>query len=112
MLHTMKRGLFVASALAVAAALVSGSAMAARGHQTFAPRAAHGMMGGFGPFAQLGGMPGPGFGTGFGGPRMRGHGPGGPGMRGPGGPGGGILGTAVLKSSATFLGISLADLQA
>ena len=48
MLHKMKRGLFVASAVAVVAALCSGSALAARGHTKFAPRAAHGMMGGFG----------------------------------------------------------------
>lgn len=114
MLHTMKRGLFVGSAVVVVAALCSGSALAARGHAKFSPRAAHGMMGGFGPFMIGGpgfgpdGM-GPGFGVRvFGGPGMRGHGPGGPGMGGPGG----ILASGVLKTAATFLGIPLATLQA
>ena len=118
MLHTMKRGLFVGSAVAVVAALLSGSALAARGHAKYAPRGVHGMMGGFGPFARMGG-PGFGFqgfgvmgGPEFGGPGMRGHGHGGPGMRGPGGPGGGVLASEVLKTAATFLKISLADLQA
>jgi hypothetical protein len=107
MLHTIKRGLFVGSAVVVVAALCSGSALAARGHTKFAPRAAHGMMGGgFGPFF----MGGPGFG-------MRGFG--GPGFGGPGfgpfgkfGPGGGLLATDVLKQAATYLGVSLSDLQA
>src|SRR3954471_6580442 len=118
MLHTMKRGLFVASAVAVVAALVSGSALAARGPSTFAPRAAHGLMGGFGPFARTGGLAGPGFGMRFGGPGMGMPGMGGPGLLGPrmGGPGmrgpGGLLAGAVLRSSATFLNVSVADLQA
>ena len=42
MLHTMKRGLFVGAVVALAAALCSTSALAARGHGTFGPRAAHG----------------------------------------------------------------------
>ena len=57
------------------------------------------------------GFGGPGFGgPGFGGPGMRGHGPGGPGMRG--GPGGGLLAGEVLKTTAAYLQIPLADLQA
>jgi hypothetical protein len=133
MLHTMKRGLFVGTAVAVVAALCIGSALAARGHTRFSARAAHGFMGGgFGPFARTAGggfglmagggmmfggpgMGGPGMGDpGMGGPGMQGpgmmgmHGDG-PGMRGPGG--GGILATEVLKTSATYLGISLTDLQ-
>jgi len=127
MLHTMKRALFVGSAVVVVAALCSGSALAARGHAKFGPRAAKGMPGGFGQFAGMGGFGGPAFGMkghgfgegfgpgfgpgfGFGGHGMRGHGPGGPGMRGPGG--GGILATGVLKTSATYLGLSLSALQA
>ncbi len=124
MLQTMKRTLFVGSAVVVVAALCSGSALAARGHAKFGPRAAKGMPAGFGQFMGMGGFGGPafgmkgaafgqGFGPGFGGHGMRGHGHGfgGPGMRGPGGGGGGILATGVLKASAAYLGISLTALQ-
>jgi hypothetical protein len=66
---------------------------------------------GFGPGFGGPGFGGPGFGgPGFGGPGMRGHGPGGPGMRG--GPGGGLLAGEVLKTTASYLQIPLADLQA
>ena len=108
MLHTIKRTLFVGGAVAVVAALCSGAALAARGHGQFGPRAAHGTMGGFGPFTMMG----PGFHLRIGGPGMglpgfgmRGHGPG-----HPGGPGGGILATEVLKTAASFLGISVTEL--
>ena len=73
-LSTMKRGLLVGSFVVVVAALLSGSALAARGHghATFGLRAAHGAGGGPG-FANFGGpmFGGPmggGFGAGFGGP--------------------------------------------
>ena len=72
-------------------------------------------MGGFGPFAQMRRHGRPGFGMpASAGPACGGSRMDGPGMRGhgPGGPGGGLLAGAVLKTSATFLGISVADLQA
>src|SRR5262245_60281091 len=120
MLHTMKRGLLVGSVVAVVAALLSGSAMAARGHghaqfgvrsvHEFGPGGQGGVMFGPGFGGPAFGGPafgGPGFGPGFGGPGMRGHGPG-----GPGGPGGGLLAGAVLKTSASYLQMTPADLAA
>jgi hypothetical protein len=114
MLSTMKRGLLVGSVAAVVAALLGSTALAARGHQ-FGVRG-NGVGSGFffggpgaGPMFGGPGMGGPGaggFAFGFG----HGHGPGGPGMRG-GGPGGGLLAGNVLKTSATFLGMTVADLQ-
>jgi hypothetical protein len=123
MLHTMKRGLFVGTVVAVVAALCSTSALAARGHGKFGPRSAQGG-GSFGPFVHVTGPGGDvvigmrGFGGPFpGGPFFGGPGFGpfgkhghGPGMRG--GPGGALLAGAVLKTSATYLGMSVADLQA
>src|SRR4249919_2287843 len=115
MLDSMKRGLLVGSVVAVVAALLSGSAIAARGHghAKFGVRSAQGGGAGFqfgGPGFGGPGFGGPGFGgPGFGGPGMRGHGPGGPGMRG--GPGG-LLAGEVLKTTAAYLQIPLADLQA
>ena len=50
------------------------------------------------------------FGPAFAGPGMQGHHRG-PGMRG-GGPGGGLLAGNVLKTAASYLGISVAELQA
>jgi hypothetical protein len=115
MLGTMKRGLLVGSVVAVVAALIGSSALAARGHGhvKFGMR---GNGGGFvfgGPGAMFGG-------PGFGGPGMGGPafgGPGGkfgighgPGMRG--GPGGALLAGEVLKTAATYLQMPLADLQA
>jgi hypothetical protein len=126
MLHSMKRGLFVGTVVAVVAALCSTSALAARGHGKVGPRAAKGA-GNFGPFVHvtgpngdvvvgIRGFGGPGFGP-FGGPVFGGPGFGpfgkhghGPGMRG--GSGGGLLAGAVLKTAATYLGMSVADLQA
>jgi hypothetical protein len=106
MLQTLRRGLFVGTAVAVVAALSAGSALAARGHGHFGPRGAaifgvgFGMKGG-----PMGMMGGPGFGM-RGGPGMHMHGHGGPG----GGPG--LLAGETLKTAATYLGISLATLQA
>ncbi len=115
MLHTMKRGFLVGAVVAIIAALCSVSALAARGHGKFGPRASAGLgMGGFGPFADMrgfGGMPGFGGamfgmgGFGFGGPGMGHHGPG-------FGGGGGLLAAEVLKTTASYLGIPLATLQA
>jgi hypothetical protein len=121
MLSTMKRGVLVGGLVVVVAALLSGSALAARGHgqAKFAVRA-----GGFADFAGssdrgifgvfggrgFGGpvFAGPGFG--FGGPGMRGHAFGeGPGMRG--GAGAGLLASDVLKTAASYLQMPLADLQ-
>jgi hypothetical protein len=126
MLHTMKRGLFVGTVVAVVAALCTTSALAARGHGKLGPRAAQGS-GNFGPFVHVTGPGGdvvvgirdvgvPGFGP-FGGPIFGGPGFGpfgkhghGAGMRG--GPGAALLAGAVLKTSATYLGMSVAELQA
>src|SRR5262249_27251116 len=117
MLHSMKRGLFVGSAVVVVAALCTASALAARGHN-FGPRAVKAPNGNFSGFARFGGpgqgpfggggpgFPGPAFGAFFGGPGL---GLGGPGMRievhgGPGGPGGAggaaLLAGNVLKTTA------------
>src|SRR5262245_29269331 len=126
MLHTMKRGLLVGGVVAVVAALLGGSALAARGHghAKFGVRGGGFVFGGTGD--QFGGGPGraffggPGMGV-FGGPGMGGgfgFAFGGPGMRGPagpgmhGGPGGGLLAGDLLKNAAAFLQIPLADLQA
>jgi hypothetical protein len=118
MLQTLKRGLFVGTAVAVVAALCSASALAARGPGHFGPRGAAIFGNGFGPGGPMGpgmGMRGgPGFGPGFGMPGMRG----GPGMhmRGPGGPmmrgGGGLLAAETLKTAAGYLGVTVAALQA
>jgi hypothetical protein len=127
MLSTMKRGLLVGSVAAVVAALLGGSALAARGHghANFGVRGHGGgfLFGGPGGGPMFGGpgfggpaFAGPGFGgpafggPGFGGPGFgRGHGPGGPGMRG--GPGGGLLAGEVLKTAAAYLQMPIADLQ-
>src|SRR5262249_25112770 len=119
MLHTMKRGLLVGSVVVVVAALLSGAALAQRGHGNafFGIRAAH--AGGAGGFAQFGpgarffGGPGGGFGRGgFGGPMFGGPGFGGPGFDGPGlgmggGPGAGLLASNVLTTAAATLKMSL-----
>src|SRR3954454_5471262 len=116
MLSTIKRGLLVGSSVAIVAALLSGSAFAARGHG----HAKFGVRSGGAGFADLGSGGGFGFafgGPGMGGPMFGGHGMGGPGMHGPGGPGmrggpgGGLLAGEVLKTSATYLVMSLTDLQ-
>ena len=118
MLQAMKRGLLVGGVVAVVAALLGASALAARGHghAQFGVRAANGSGGPFGMFGDDGGFGVRGFGPGmggpmFGGPGMRG-GPfgmhGGPGMRGGGG--GGLLASEVLKTASTYLGMSPADL--
>jgi hypothetical protein len=120
MLSTMKRGLLVGSFVVVVAALLGGSALAARGHghAKFGIRAAQGFgpAGGFARFGGPGGggfafaIGGPGFGGPiFGGPGMRGHGPGGPGFGG--GAGGGLLAGDVLKTASTYLQMPLTDLQ-
>src|SRR5262245_23953923 len=115
MLHTMKRGLLVGSVVAVVAALLSGSALAQRGHG----HAQFGLRGGGFPFGGPGGPGGSFFGGGqgfggpmFGGPGVGPFGKGGPGMQirgaggpGMGGPGGGLLASEVLKNAATFLQI-------
>jgi hypothetical protein len=113
MLHTMKRGLVLGTVVAIAAALCSASAMAARGHGKLGPRAStFGLQGGFGAFA---GMPGFGgamvWSKGVGGHGLRGHGFG-FGARGHGAGGGGLLTGELLKTTASYLGISLATLQA
>jgi len=109
MLQTLKRGVFVGTAVAVVAALCTGSALAARGHGHFGPRGGVAVFG-FGPM----GGPGP---MGMG---IRGGGPGfmfggGPGMhmRGPGpGGGAGLLTAETLKTAAGYLGIPVATLAA
>ena len=121
MLQAMKRGLLVGGVVAVVAALLGASALAARGHghAQFGVRAANDSGGPFGMFGDGGGFGVRGFGPGmggpmFGGPGMRGGpfgmhgGPGMPGMRG--GAGGGLLASEVLKTAATYLGMSQADL--
>src|SRR5262245_12250345 len=115
MLSTMRRGLLVGSVAAVVAALLGSTALAARGHghARFGVRANGGGFVFAGPGGGMFGGPGMGgpvvgghgFGPGFG------HGPGGPGMRGPGGPGAGLLAGNVLKTSATYLNMTVADLQ-
>jgi hypothetical protein len=122
MQNTFRRGLVAGTVVAVVAALVGASALAARGHGKLGPRASiqFGADDGFGPFFGMGGFAGPGFGHhGFGGPGMgmrgfgmHGFGPGfGHGPRGGHG-GAGLLAGEVLKTAASYLGISLADLQA
>ena len=119
MLQAMKRGLLVGGVVGVVAALLSASAFAARGHgqARFGVRAAHGG-GPFAVFGDGGGFGVRGFGPGMGGPMFGGpgfgggpFGHGGPGMRGPGGGGGGgLLASEVLKTAATYLQMSPADL--
>jgi len=107
----MRRTLLVGGVVAVVAALCSTSALAARGHGKYGPFATFAHLGGPGGGAfGLRGFGGPMFGPVFAGPRMHGH-RGGLGMRG-GGPGGGLLAGSVLKTAATYLGISVAELQA
>jgi len=114
MIQTLKRPSFVVAAIALVAALVAGTALAAPGHGRFGNRAAGG---GFGPsfFAQGGGQGafggffgGPGFAFGGPGPGKFGfgHGPG-----GPGGPGGAsIVQADVLTPAASFLGMTVSAL--
>src|SRR4051794_22895246 len=106
MVQTLKRPLLVLSIVALASALVSGVAMANRGHGKSGQRMS--VRGGIGPGFALFGGPGPGFGFGIAGPGFGDPGSG----HGPGGPGGGaaVLSADVLTPAASFLGLSVTAL--
>jgi hypothetical protein len=122
MLQKLKRPVVMVAALAIVAALGSSAAMASSGKGRFGARAISARGGGFGPFVGggFGGFGGQGVGFGFGGGfSLGGSARGGLGLGGPGGPGRGgpagdasILSADVLTPAASFLGVSVATLEA